>query len=135
VHLIDGGTGGMFLVHALARLAAAVIVDAADFGGMAGEYRIVSARKLWLRRHPPVSVKSFSGFSVHEWDLLKTIELSIMMHELPHPFYIMIIQPRSIAPRSGLSSVLQVRLPHYEKVLCRLLTSLLAGPCGHRNDG
>jgi hydrogenase maturation protease len=126
---INGGTGGFSLVHELARLEAAVVVDAGDFDGISGEYRIFSVRDMLKIDSSPG--RRFSSISVHEWNLIKTIELSILMRELPDPFYIMVIQPHYIALCSGISSTLEIRLPHYEKVLRRLLSSFLAVPRDH----
>ncbi|MBM9520354.1 hydrogenase maturation protease [Desulforhopalus vacuolatus] len=116
VCFIDGGTGGMTLVHELAKLYTAIIVDAGDFGGKPGEFRIFSPEEL-------VSVKQFSGFSVHEWDLIKTIEISKVMEELPEHLHIMAIQPETIAWQSKLSKILESQIPVYEKAVWKLLKS------------
>ena len=114
VSCIDGGAGGMTLVHELAKLDTAVIVDAGDFGGKPGEFRILSPDQL-------VSIKQFSGFSVHEWDLIKTIEISKIMEELPEHLHIMAIQPQTIARQPKLSKTLESRIPVYEKAVRKLL--------------
>ncbi len=114
VSCIDGGVGGMTLVHELAKLDTAVIMDAGDFGGKPGDFRILSPDQL-------VSIKKFSGFSVHEWDLIKTIEISKIMGELPEHLHIMAIQPQTIARQPKLSKTLESRIPVYEKAVRKLL--------------
>jgi hydrogenase maturation protease len=114
VCFIDGGAGGMTIVHKLAKLDTAVIVDAGDFGGKPGEFRIFSPEEI-------VSLKRFSGFSVHEWDLIKTIEISKVMEELPEQLNIMAIQPETIAWQPKLSKILESRIPVYEKAVRKLL--------------
>lgn len=114
VCFIDGGAGGMTIVHELAKLDTAVIVDAGDFGGKPGEFRIFSPEEM-------VSLKRFSGFSVHEWDLIKTIEISKIMEELPEQLHIMAIQPQTIARQFKLSKILESRIPLYEKAVRKLL--------------
>ncbi len=115
VSFFDGGTGGMALVHDLAKLDTALIVDAGDFGGNPGEFRIFSPDQL-------ISVKTLSGFSVHEWDLIKSIEISRIMEELPESLYIMVIQPQIIACQSNLSKILVSQIPVYKNAIQKLLT-------------
>lgn len=160
IRLIDGGTGGMSVVHELALLDAAVIVDAGDFGGQPGDYRIFSVQKngvfsvepgnadsmTYSAAHARIqwpfdkqspcgkvkSDKSSGGFSIHEWDPIKTIELSMMMDELPQPLHIMVIQPQAIALRRFLSKFLQVRLSEYESVLQTLFKPYCRNDAGRR---
>ena len=107
----------MGIVHELAKLDIAVIVDAGDFGGEPGEFRIFSPEEA-------VSLKPLSGLSVHEWDLIKAIEISRIMEELPEQLYIMAIQPERISRTQKLSGTLEALLPQYETAVLKLLQTV-----------
>jgi len=108
VSIIDIGTGGTSLLHALAKLDAAIIVDAVDFGGAHGETRCFSPEEI-------ESIKCVSGLSTHESDLLKIIKLSKELDECPETVMIFAIQPADMAPSTGLSISLQRVLSKFVK--------------------
>lgn len=96
VRLIELGTGGINLVHELAGLDSAVIVDAAEFGGRPGEIKAFS----------PDDVKSLKtvGYSLHDWDLFTSIDISKRMGECPDNLRIVVVQPVELGPVEGLSA-------------------------------
>ena len=104
--VIELGTGGLDLVHALAGRRKAVIVDCALMDEPAGV----------LRRFTPESVRSRKaggGFSPHHGDVLETIALARRLGECPSEVVIFGVQPASVAPGEGLSPALRERLPQY----------------------
>jgi hydrogenase maturation protease len=117
VSLINVGTGGLALLHVLARLDAAIIVDAVDFGGAPGEARHLSPESL-------KSVKQVPGISTHEGDVLRTIEMSRGLGECPKTITILAIQPASMQPSMALSPALAERLPEYVRAVLRMISDI-----------
>ena len=66
IELIDGGTGGMNLLHILSCFDKVLIVDAVDFKGSVGEVKLFKAEDA-------ISEKTSIGFSTHETDFFKII--------------------------------------------------------------
>ena len=106
VDLIDMGTGGMQLVHVLAEYDAVLIIDSADMDLAPGQFRIFSPEDV-------VSLKETRAYSLHEWDLMRSIEISRNLGEAPDRILILAVQPRSLDMRDGLSPVLQRLIPAY----------------------
>ena len=113
--LIDLGTGGIQLVHELARYNSVIIIDAADMGLDPGEYRIFSPEDA-------ISVKFGRGYSLHDWDLMRSIEISKELGEAPERITIFAIQPRSIKMGGGISPELKMRSDEYIDRLCSLIS-------------
>jgi len=101
--MIELGTGGINLLHILAKLDAAVIVDAGDFGGQPGE----------IRSFKPEDVRSIKsiGYSLHDWDLFTTIKMAGKIGECPDEIVIIAIQPEDITFKMELSETVQNKLP------------------------
>jgi len=117
VSIIDMGTGGLGLIHALAKLDVAIIVDAVDFGGCPGETRCFSPGDVR-------SLKESTGLSTHECDLLNAIELSKELGELPETILIFAIQPAKMGSGTGLSPLLKSRLPEFAKEVRHMVTDM-----------
>ncbi len=117
VGLIDIGTSGFSLLHALAKIdTTAVIVDAVDFGGTVAETCCFSPEDI-------ESIKKNSGLSSHESDLLKMIELSRKLGECPRTIMVFAIQPASMAPSMKLSPRLKMRVPKFAKDILAIIYS------------
>jgi len=96
VDLIDMGTGGMQLVHVLAGYDSVVIIDSADMGLSPGESRVFSPDDV-------VSFRETRAYSLHDWDLMRSIEISKELREAPDHILILAIQPACLDMREGLS--------------------------------
>jgi len=96
VDLIDMGTGGMQLVHVLAGYDSVLIIDSADMGLSPGESRVLSPDDV-------VSFKETRAYSLHDWDLMRSIEISRELGEAPEHILILAIQPGCLEMREGLS--------------------------------
>lgn len=118
VSFVELGTGGMKLLHYLVEFDKAVIIDSGNFGANPGDFRIFSP-------HEVQNVKFMSGQSLHEFDLLNTIELSKRMGECPRTLLIFAIQPEHIDFGENLSISLQKRLQEYEEVLVETIHGLM----------
>lgn len=117
VVLIDIGTSGLNVLHALAKISdTAVIIDAVDFGGAAAETRCFNPEDI-------KSIKQSSGLSSHECDLLRMIELSKKLGECPENILIFAIQPASMTPSMNLSSSLKIKLPEFAKDILEIIHS------------
>jgi len=104
---VDLGGNLLDLVHYLdAETEQVLVVDSARMGITPGEYAFFTPDQV-------VSVKEGAGFSTHEGDLLKVLELaSAMGTELP-PLTIMGIEPAELCDESGLSPQLEARFDEY----------------------
>jgi hydrogenase maturation protease len=103
IEFIDGGTGGMNLLHVLSRFECIIVIDAVDFGGIAGEFKVFSLDEL-------CSKKINIGFSTHESDFLNIISISKKLKELPKHFFIFGIQPKDVLFGQDLSADLEMKV-------------------------
>ena len=110
VDLIDMGTGGMQLVHVLAGYESVLIIDSADMGLSPGVLRVWAPEEV-------VSLKETRAYSLHDWDLLRSIEISRNLGEAPDTILIFAVQPHSLAMRDGLSPELERLIPAYVEEL------------------
>jgi hydrogenase maturation protease len=111
IALLDGGTAGVGLLHILAGLDAAVLVDAMDFGGVPGE----------IRTFAPSEVRSLSlrpRLSLHEADVLQVIALAARLGQCPSMIALCAIQPERIAPCCVLSSIVEANLAALAQAAC-----------------
>ena len=120
IELIDGGTGGMNLLHVLARFDTVLLIDAVDFQGKPGETRMFTLEEIQSKKIP-VTV------STHNPDFLNVLRLSKELNELPDHFFIYGVQPKDISFGVGLTSELKktmdVILHHLHQELTRILSS------------
>jgi hydrogenase maturation protease len=110
VDLIDEGVGGMRIIHDIEGYDRILIIDAADFGGCPGEYKL-------FRPEDVETVKAISGRSLHEMDLIKTIELARLTGAAPDDIIIMAVQPGTIEMGEEISKALKERVPDYLEAL------------------
>ncbi len=106
VEVLDLGTGGLSVMHAIAGREKVIFVDCAIMGLAPGT----------IRRFRPQDVRSTKTrmrYSLHEGDLLNTLELSHRMGERPDDIVIFGIEPKEIADGSGLTNELENNLPKY----------------------
>ncbi len=111
IDLIDEGVGGMRIIHDIEGYDKVLIIDSTDFGGEPGDHRIFKPEEV-------ETVKQISGRSLHEMDLIKTLELARVMGTAPSEIWIMAVQPRAVDMGDVLSEELRSRLDEYiRKVL------------------
>jgi hydrogenase maturation protease len=103
IEFIDGGTGGMNLLHLLANFDSVLIVDAVNFGGQPGETRVFTLDEIESKK---ISVK----MSTHESDFLKIIQISKQLKECPEKIFIFGIQPKDTSHGKNLSVELEKKL-------------------------
>jgi len=90
IEFIDGGTGGMNLLHVLVRFDTVIIIDAVDFKGKPGESRVFTLDDIQ-------SQKTSMLPSIHESNFLNVIRLSEELKELPRKVYFFGVQPKDVS--------------------------------------
>jgi len=113
VDLVEMATGGMTLLHNFEGVDKAIIVDAVDFGGKPGEVRIFTPDE--------VNTIKTVGYSLHDLDILKVLELAKQMGTLPREVFIAAIQPGSLEMGEGLSPEVERALPELARNILSLL--------------
>lgn len=106
VEYLDGGCGGMYLLHSIAGRRKVILIDCAKMGLAPGQ----------LRRFTPAdvnTVKQMTHLSLHEVDIMRVIELAEMIGQSPDEIVIFGIQPEKIEPQMALTETLQKHLPDY----------------------
>lgn len=113
VELVEMATGGMSLLHHFDGVDKAIIVDAVDFGGDPGKVRIFQ----------PGDVDSIKtvGYSLHDLDILKVLDLAKQMGTLPKEIFIAAIQPARLEMGEGLSPEVEAALPELAAQIKSLL--------------
>ena len=106
VEVLDLGTGGLTIMHAIAGREKVVFVDCALIGETPGQIHRFTPEEV-------VSKKIKTRYSVHEGDLLEVLKLSSDMGECPDNIVIFGIEPKQVAPGEGLSEELQSNIQRY----------------------
>lgn len=110
VEVLDLGTGGLSVIHAIAGREKIIFVDCAVMGQTPG----------MMLRFTPEQVRSRKvrmRYSLHEGDLLNTLELSRSLGECPDEVVIFGIEPKEIADGEGLTSELQNNIQQYVQTI------------------
>ena len=110
VEVIDLGTGGLNVLHEIKGRSKVVFVDCA----------YMNASPATLRRFTPDEVQSAklqTRLSLHEGDLLQTLELARQLGELPSEIVIYGIEPESVTFGDHLSDTLKRRLDEYVETI------------------
>ena len=119
VEFIDGGTGGMNLLHLFARFDVVVIIDAVNFDGNIGESKLFTTEEVY-------SKKTQINISTHESDILKIIHLSKKLGENPDEIFIFGIQPKDTSFGQDFSSELQQKVEPLSVSLQNEITSIFS---------
>ncbi len=114
VDVLDLGTGGLTIIHAIAGRKKVVFVDCALMGEAPGAIRRFTPEEV-------LSTKIKTRYSLHEGDLLDTLRLSQTLGECPDDIVIFGIEPREVAPGEGLSEELLHNIPLYIETILKEL--------------
>ena len=114
VEVMDLGTGGLSVMHAIDGREKIIFVDCAIMGQTPGLiYRFtpeqVSSKKIRMR------------YSLHEGDLLNTIELARRLGQCPDDIVIFGIEPKEVSDGQGLTSELENNIPQYVQTILKEL--------------
>jgi len=105
IEFINGGTGGMNLLHLLAQFDTVLLIDAVDFKGRPGEARVFSLKDIQSQKKPVM-------MSTHDPDFLNLLRLSQALKELPETLVIFGVQPRDVSHGMGLSKEIETVIDH-----------------------
>ena len=110
VEVLDLGTGGLSVIHAITDREKIIFVDCAIMGKTPG---------LMLRFTPEQvrSLKVRMRYSLHEGDLLNTLELSRRLDQCPDDIVIFGIEPKEIAHSEGLTCELENNIRQYVRTI------------------
>ncbi len=114
VEIMDLGTGGLSVLHAIVGREKIIFVDCAIMGQSPG----------LIHRFTPEQVcskKVRMRYSLHEGDLLNTIELSRRLGECPDDIVIFGIEPMEISHGEGLTSELENNIQEYVQTILKEL--------------
>ena len=114
IQYIDGGTGGMNILHLFAQFDIVFIIDAAFFNAHPG------CGKLFTSQQIKDSRISFYH-TTHEFDILKIINLSKSLDELPERIFFFGVQPKDTSIGTELSKELKQNV---EKLFKKLVIEL-----------
>ena len=106
VEYLDGGCGGMYLLHSIASRKKVILIDCCLMNEPPGT----------LRRFTPDdvrTVKQMAHLSLHEVDILRVLEMAEIIDQSPEEIVIFGIQPVTITEQMHLNAPLRERLEDY----------------------
>jgi len=103
VSFIDGGTGGMNLLHTFNKFDVIILLDAVDFNGFPGETRFFTFDDI-------CSQKKVSTVSTHNADLFQIIRIGQELDECPKKIFVFGVQPLDVSFGEGLTKPVQDQL-------------------------
>jgi hydrogenase maturation protease len=118
ITFIDGGTGGMNLLHQLSRFGSILIIDAVDFKGKPGDAKLFSLEQIKSNKTPEL-------FSTHESDFITILALSAQLNELPENVSLFGVQPFDVSFGTGLSKQIVPLLDDLSKKLKKEIQKLI----------
>jgi len=108
--VMDMGTGGLSVIHAIEGREKVIFVDCAIMGQTPG----------FIYRFTPEQVRSKKvrmRYSLHEGDLLNTLKLSSSLGQCPEDIVIFGIEPEEIAHSEGLTNKLESNIRRYVQTI------------------
>lgn len=114
VEIMDLGTGGLSVIHAIAGREKIIFVDCAIMGQPPGLIHRFTTEQV-------CSKKVRMRYSLHEGDLLNTIELSRRLGECPDDIVIFGVEPMEISHGEGLTSELENNIQQYVQAILKEL--------------
>ncbi|OQY06574.1 MAG: hypothetical protein B6I25_03670 [Planctomycetales bacterium 4572_13] len=106
VEYLDGGCGGMYLLHSIAERKKVILLDCC----------LMNTEPGTIKRFTPddvKSVKQMAHLSLHEVDILKVIELAKKIGQCPEEIIIFGIEPVKIQPQTHLNDAITAKIPDY----------------------
>jgi hydrogenase maturation protease len=114
VEVMDLGTGGLSVIHAIEGRKKIIFVDCAVMGQTPGTMLSFTPEQV---RSKKVRIR----YSLHEGDLLNTLELSRRLGQCPDDIVIFGIEPKEIAHGEGLTSELENNIQQYVRTILKEL--------------
>jgi hydrogenase maturation protease len=114
VEYLDGGCGGMYLLHSIADRKKVILIDCALMGTEPGT----------MKRFTPDdvnTVKQMAHLSLHEVDILQVIKMAKEIGQCPDDIVIFGIEPVSIKQQLHLNPEIQAKLDDYLDLISKEL--------------
>jgi hydrogenase maturation protease len=121
VDFVEAGTGGMSILHLIKGRDKAIFIDCAKMGEEPGV----------IRKFTPLETKSakvLAHQSLHEFDLIKIINIADKLGECPAEVIIFGIEPQSVKPGCELSKTLADRIDEYVTAVREELSKITSSP-------
>ena len=106
----DGGTGGMNLLYKIENRDKVILIDCAKMGQTPGTIRRFTPNQIR-------TIKQLSHFSLHEIDILKSLDLAAQLDAAPREVIIFGIEPASLELGNELSAHLKNQIDNYLKII------------------
>jgi hydrogenase maturation protease len=110
VDFVDAGTGGLAVLHHIQDRSKAIIIDCAYMGEPPGAIKKFAPCEV-------VSTKTIANLSLHEADLLGTIDMARQLGRCPGEIIIFGIEPQVVEPGCELSKILADKFDEYVTVI------------------
>lgn len=110
VCFLDGGTGGMNVLHLFHRFDVVIVLDAVDFHGGPGDVRFFNVNDV-------TSNKQDHGLSTHHVDLLQIISFAKEIDECPDHVFVYGVQPGDVSFGEGFTSVIESKKDEFVQLL------------------
>ena len=110
VDFIDGGTGGISILHHIEGRRKVVLIDCAFMGAEVGAIRKFGPDEV-------ESTKTLAHQSLHEADLLNVLKMSEKLGQAPEEVVIFGIEPFVVEPGLKLSNDIEKQVNHYISVI------------------
>jgi hydrogenase maturation protease len=121
VDFAEAGTGGMSILHLIRGKDKAIFIDCARMSEEPGVIRKFTPQEI-------KSTKVLAHQSLHEFDLIKIIDMSYKLGQCPAEIIIFGIEPQSVKPGCELSKTLTDRLDEYVTMICKELPKTISSP-------
>lgn len=106
IEYLDGGCGGMYLLHSIADRQKVILLDCC----------LMNTEPGTLRRFTPDdvnSIKQMAHLSLHEVDILQVLEMAKQIGQCPDEIVIFGIEPVSITQQLHLNDAIQAKIGDY----------------------
>jgi hydrogenase maturation protease len=110
VDLMDLGTSGLAILHAIEGRQKVVIIDCAYMGLGPGQMRRFGLDEV-------LSTKQIAGACDHQMDVIGLLNLARTLGQLPDQVVILGIEPKAVEPGPNLSEDLTGRIGYYLEVI------------------
>jgi hydrogenase maturation protease len=121
VDFAEAGTGGMSILHLIRGKDKAIFIDCAKMGEEPGVIRKFTPQEI-------KSTKVLSHQSLHEFDLIKIINMADKLGQCPAEIIIFGIEPQSVKPGCELSKILADRINEYATAVRKELSKITSSP-------
>jgi hydrogenase maturation protease len=120
VDFAEAGTGGMSILHLIRDKDKAIFIDCAKIGEEPGVIRKFTPQEI-------KSAKVLAHQSLHEFDLIKIINMAYKLGQCPAEVIIFGIEPQSVKPGRELSKILTDKLDEYVTMIRKELSKIISG--------